>query len=183
MAKAFLIRWGYDQDFKDVKLQTREPGFAIDSEKFYIGTGDKNIHIPSEDFIGSMIIDGVIKYAPVSGTALELNTLQKNKTLAYNTDTKRLQYKTNSGTIVQNASLKEVPTALPTSFVVQASNIDIMDSNSVTLAGITRPLKMVFLNGALCTLEATDPHRLSANTTEGTIKINGCADGDIIAYF
>ena len=183
MAKAFLIRWGFEQDFGDIKLQAREPGFAVDSEKLYIGTGDKNVHFPNEDFVSAMISDGVIKYKPMSGTTLELATNQISKTIAYNTDTKRLQYKTASGTIVQNAAAREIPTALPTSVVVQSANIDIHDGNSVTLAGITRPLKMVFLNGRLCSLETSDIHELTVDAASGTIKVKECVAGDIIAYF
>ena len=183
MAKAFLIRWGYDQDFKDIKLQSREPGFAVDAEKLYIGTGDKNIHIPNEDFIKIMIDDGVLKYTPKTGTTLVLNTEQENGTIAYNTDNKRFQYKTSTGTIVQAASTNDIPSQTPTSVTVAASNIDIADFNSVTLSGMTRPLKMVFLNGALCSLSIDDTHKLTVNALNGTIKVRECVEGDIISYF
>lgn len=183
MAKAFLIRWGYDQDFKDIKLQTREPGFAIDTEKFLIGTGDKNIHIPNEDFVKAMITDGVLKYTPITGTTAELASNQLPKTVAYNTDTRKMQYKTVSGTIVANATTTDIPTNTPTSVTVAQENIDSSDANSVSLSGMTRPLRMVYLNGLLCTLNPDDPHRLTVDNTTGTIKINECVAGDIIAYF
>jgi len=183
MAKAFLIRWGYDQDFKDIKLQTREPGFAVDSEKLYIGAGDKNIHIPNEDFIKAMIDDGILTYTPITGSTGALSTEQKNGRIAYNTDTKKLQYKTSAGVIIQNATTVDIPTYTPTSVVVSDDNIDANDSNSVTLTGVNRPLKMVFLNGSLCTLNASDLHRLSVDSVSGTIKIKECSNGDIIAYF
>jgi len=183
MAKAFLIRWGYEQDFKDIKLQTREPGFAIDTEKFFIGTGDKNIHIPNEDFVSAMIKDGVLKYTPITGTSQELSSIQENGTIAFNTDTKRLQYKTMSGNIIQQVLPTDIPSYTPTSVVVSAENIDVSDNNSVTLAGITKPLKMFFLNGVLCTTNQNDPHMITIDNSANTVKIKECAENDIISYF
>lgn len=183
MAKAFLIRWGYEQDFSDIKLQTREPGFAIDTEKFFIGTGDKNIHIPNEEFVASMIADGVIGYKPLFGTTQELSNSQENGAIAYNTEVKRIQYKTSAGTVIQHATVNDIPSYTPTSVTVAQANIDTNDSNSVTLSGMTRPLKMVFLNGSLCTLNPNDPHRLQIDNVSATVKIYNCVEGDIIAYF
>lgn len=183
MAKAFLIRWGYEQDFKDIKLQTREPGFAIDTEKFFIGTGDKNIHIPSEDFVSAMIADGVLKYKPLTGTTRELASIQENGTIAFNTESKRLQYKTMNGSVIPQVLPTDIPSYTPTSVVVAQENIDTNDNNSVTLSGMTRPLKMVFLNGKLCSTNTNDPHVITIDAQMGTVKIRDCAKDDIISYF
>ncbi len=183
MAKAFLIRWGYEQDFSNIKLQAREPGFAVDTEKVFIGTGDKNIHIPNEDFVSAMIADGVLKYKPLVGSTAELSVNQGNGTIAFNSETGRLQYKTLSGGIVSQVLKTEIPSPSPISVTVTAANIDIADNNSVTLSGMTKPLKMVFLNGILCSLSQNDTHRMTVDPIAGTIKINECAEGDIITYY
>jgi len=183
MAKAFLLRWGYQNDFDAIKLQTREMGFAVDTTKLYIGTDDANLHIPNEGFVASMITAGVAKYKPVAGTTLELQSSQLPGATAYNTDEKRLQHKTASGTIINVANLSDLPRSEAYSVSVAIENIDAANANSVTLTGYTSPIKMVFLSGNLCTNNAVDPHQYTVDDVAGTLTIKECVPGDIIAYF
>lgn len=183
MAKAFLTRWGYQNDFDSIKLQTRELGFAIDVEKLYIGTDDSNIHIPNEGFIAEMIKTGILTYKPVVGTILELQSAQLAGALAYNVDDKKVQYKTASGTTIKLASTSDLPSGEATSVVVAQENIDVGNSNSVALSGYTRPIKLVFLNGSLCTNNDNDAHKYTIDAVNSTLTVKECVAGDIIAYF
>lgn len=183
MAKAFLIRWGYQNDFDSIKLQTRELGFAVDAEKLYIGSDDSNIHIPNEAYVERMIDSGVLAYKPVTGTTLELQSAQPVGSLSFNSDDKKIQYKMASGTIIKLANVIDLPSGEATSVTVSLENIDVGNFNSVTLSSYTRPIKLVFLNGSLCTNNPDDPHRYVIDPVNSTITIKECAEGDIIAYF
>ena len=183
MAKAFLIRWGYQNDFDSIKLQTREIGFTVDTAKVYVGSDDSNIHIPNEAYVKSMIDSGVLTYKPVTGTTLELQAAQIVGALAFNNDDKKIQYKMASGTIIKLANATDLPSGEATSVTVALANIDAGNFNSVTLSSYTRPIKLVFLNGSLCTNNPDDPHRYTIDSVNSTITIKECAEGDIIAYF
>ena len=183
MAKAFLLRWGYQNDFDSIKLQTRELGFAVDTEKIYIGTDDSNVHLPNEGFVSTMITTGVALYKPTSGTTLELATTHLAGTIGYDTDEKRLKFKSLTGTIISLAKTTEIPVGDATSVVVAIENIDAGDNNSVLLTGYVRPVRLVFLNGILCTNNVADPHQYIVSEVNSTIKIKECAVNDIIAYF
>ncbi len=183
MAKAFLLRWGYQNDFDSIKLQTRELGFSIDSEKLYIGTDDANIHIPNEAFTKALAISEVLKYKPTIGTTLELLTTQVASSLAFNSEEKRIQYKNSSGAVIKIVNMTDLPSGDAVSVVVASENIDAGDNNSVTLSDYTRPIRMIFLNGILCTNNANDAHMYTLDNINSTITIKECVAGDIIAYF
>lgn len=183
MAKAFLLRWGTQNDFDSIKLQTRELGVAIDTTKLYLGTDDANVHIPNEQFVSSMIASGLTQYKPAYGSTQDLQTTQKNGMLGYNVDTKRLRYKTPTGAVIPLANTSDLPTKEPTVVTVAAANIDTADNNSVTLTSFVRPTIIIFLNGILCTSSDSDAHKYTLNELNSTIKINGCAENDIISYF
>ena len=183
MAKAFLLRWGYQNDFDAIKLQTRELGYAVDSVKLFIGTDDANVHIPNEAFVSTMITNGVAKYKPVAGTALSLQASHLPGALAYSTDDKRIQYKTASGTSINVANLSDLPVGDAMSVIVSIENIATESFNSVTLNGFTSPIRMVFLNGSLCTNNPVDTHQYTVDSVAGTLTVKECTAGDIIAYF
>ena len=183
MAKAFLIRWGTQNDFDSVKLQVRELGFTIDNERLWIGGNDENIHIPNEQFLKSYVAGEVPKYQPVTGTTAELATLQAPGAIAYNSEESRLSYKTKSGQKINLASTVDLPSRSPISVKVALENIDANDNNSVTITGYNRPIELIFVNGRLCTKEPTDPNTYSVDKASQTLKVYGCAENDIISYF
>lgn len=183
MAKAFLLRFGSENDFKSIKLQTRELGFAIDSEKLYVGGEDKNIHIPSEDFVKNIVEYAISNRTNIEGSTQELQEKQKIGSVAYNSDTKRMQFVTKKGTKIEMASKKDLLLTESSNFTVTDENIDSDDENSVTLGSFYRPYVMVFLNGILVTNNSDDNHQYTYDNSAGTLKIKQCAAGDIIAYF
>lgn len=181
MAKAFLLRFGTESDFGSIKLQTRELGVAVDSEKLYLGFDDKNVFIPNESQVVSIIDTNLHKYRHTIGTTLELVSAHKDNTIAFDTTLKRLKYK-NSGTTISIASKSEVSLPDPVSFVVETGNIDTNDGDNVLLAGFSRPMRNIFKNGLLCTKEATDTNRYTFDNTTLDLKVYGCVAGDIISY-
>ncbi len=183
MAKAFLVRWGTQNDFDSIKLQIREIGFTIDNEKMYIGGNDANIHIPNESFIGTMISEAVPKYKPMVGTGLELVTTHLPGAIAFNSETSILIYKTAGGSSISLARSIDLPAKTVYSVKVAAENIDAGDNNSVLLTNYERPIELIFLNGVLCTPEDYDAHKYTVNIELKTLKINGCVADDTISYF
>ena len=181
MAKAFLLRYGTENDFKSIKLQTRELGVAIDSEKLYLGLEDRNVHVPHEDLVAELISRSLSNYTHPTGTTAELTATQKTGTIAFDTELKRLRYKSQEGAISLVTPI-DLPAKDPVSFVVESANIDTDDNNSVSLTGFTRPTRTVFLNGNLCTTQPTDAHRYSFDAETKVLKIYGCQEDDIIAY-
>lgn len=182
MAKAYLIRKGYQEEFDRINLFARELGFTLDTNRLLIGDGESNIHIPNEPLVASMILSGVAKYAPTSGITADLETLHAAGTFAYDTDTQRVIYKSKAGLVSILARTTEAMLADPVSIVITAENIDAADSNSVTLTDFSRPTRTVFLNGILCTQRAEDAHRYSFVSETKVLKIMGCVAGDIISY-
>ncbi len=183
MAKAFLIRWGSQNDFEAIKLQTRELGYAIDTIRLYIGSEDGNIHIPNESFIMSKIAEEVPKYKVAAGTTVELNTVQLNGAFGFNTDIEKITYKTSSGGIKTMAYSSDLPTKTGYTVVVAVENIDAGDNNSVTLTDYERPIELIFLNGKLCTTHANDSNKYLIDSELKTLKIDGCEENDLITYF
>ena len=183
MAKGFLLRWGTEADFRAVKLALREAGFTVDAEKMYIGGAEKNHHIPNEAFVNSMIIEGVAKYKPVSGETAELVAAHKKGAFAFNTTLQRLLYKKEDDTVIKVVTDQNMPVKTASTVVVAAANIDANDDNSVSISGYDRPVELVFLNGTLCTTNANDPHKYVVDPATHILKIKGCAENDIIAYF
>ena len=183
MAKAFLLRWGTQNDFDEIKLHVRELGFTIDNERLWLGGNDENIHIPNEQFLKSYVAGEVPKYQPVTGTTTELQTLQAPGALGYNTEENRLSYKTKAGQKIDIVSTSDLPLKSPISVVVAIENIDTNDDNSVLITGYNRPIELIFLNGKLCTKESTDSNRYEVDDTANTLKVYGCSENDIISYF
>ena len=184
MAKAFLVRWGRQIDFDSIKLSSRELGLAVDTVKLLIGTEDGNLHIPNEDFVKDMISSSLESRSLLYGTTIELQTKQLPGILAYDSDKKKIIYSTPDGSGVINvANEASLPLSRAISVKIEAANIDVNDSNSVTLAGYTRPVEMVFLNGMLCTTNASDLRRYAVDRVAHTLKVYGCAENDIVAYF
>ncbi len=183
MAKAFLIRWGTQNDFDSIKLQVRELGFTIDNERLYIGGNDDNIHIPNEMFMKTYVASEVPKYKPLTGSTAELISAHLPGALAYDIDDKRIIYKTPSGVKINMASTSDLPLQTPFSVKVLLDNIDSVDGNSVTISGYNRPIEMIFLNGSLCTTNQEDTRRYEVDRTAQTLKVYGCSENDIIAYF
>jgi hypothetical protein len=183
MAKAFLIRWGTQNDFDAIKLLLRELGFAVDSEKLYIGGEDENIHIPKESYVRDLILGYLPKYAIPYGDSLALDSSQVLSGLGYNTVTEKLSYRRPVGSPVNIVIDKDMPAQTSTTFKVLLENIDTGDSNSVTLTGYNRPIEMIFRNGILCTTHADDEHRYVVDRDLDTLKIYNCLENDIIAYF
>ncbi len=183
MAKAFLIRWGSQSDFDSIKLQTRELGYAIDTIRLFIGSEDANIHIPNEEYMRATILSEVPKYKITRGTDLELTTSQLPGALGYSIDNSKLSYKTTTGTVKPLAFSADIPAKTGLTVTVEASNIEILDNNSVTLTNYDRPIELIYLNGKLCTTSANDINRYMVDSGLKTLKINGCAEGDLITYF
>jgi hypothetical protein len=183
MAKAFLIRWGTQNDFDSIKLQLRELGFSVDNERLYIGGNDENIHIPNESYLRAYVDSAASRYKPVYGPAADLIAAQENGMIAYSTDEKRISYKTPTGVKINIASTADLPLQTPFSVKVLAENIETADNNSVTLAGYNRPIEMIFLNGVLCTTNEDDTNRYEVDRLAQTLKVYGCSENDIIAYF
>ena len=183
MAKAYLIRKGYQEEFDRIDLFARELGFTLDTNRLLIGDGEQNLHIPNEQFVANMILTGVAGYKPATGTTTELDSQHQNETIAYDTDTQRLIYKNSTGAKSILARTSELPLADPTAIIVAAENIDVGDQNSVSLTAFTRPSRMIFLNGVLCTKNANDPHNYFYDSATTTMKITECVAGDIISYF
>jgi len=183
MAKAFLLRWGTQNDFDSIKLAVRELGFAVDVERLYIGGNDENIHIPNEAFLKEYVASEVPKYKPIAGTTQELLSLQTPGALAYNTDENRMTYMSPIGSIYKFVTLSDMPLSAPFSVKVLSENIEESDNNSVTIQGYNRPIEMIYLNGRLCTTHSDDPNRYEVDRDAQTLKIYNCAENDIIAYF
>jgi len=184
MAKAFLLRWGTQNDFDSIKLQVRELGFVVDTERLYVGGEDENIHIPNEIFIKNMILNYIPKYAIPYGNTLSLETSQVLSGLGYNTVTEKLSYKTpNSGSLINIVVDKDMPSNVSSTFKVLAENINTGDNNSVTLTGYNRPIEMIFKNGILCTTNADDQNRYIVDRNTNILKVYNCLENDIIAYF
>ena len=183
MAKAYLIRKGYQEEFDRINLYARELGFALDTSRLLIGDGEENIHIPNEQFVASMITAKVLAYKPKSGTTVELDSAHVPGTFAYDTEMKRVIYKSASGAKSILARTSELPMSDATAITVATVNIDIAAQNGVLLTSFNRPLRMIFLNGKLCTNLASDPHQYIFNETEKTVLITECVAGDIISYF
>jgi hypothetical protein len=183
MAKEFKIRWGYEEDFKNIKLAPREPGLAIDSNKFYMGTEAGNMHIPSEQYTDGMIDAKLASYKIPAKTTTELADEKYTGVLAYNSTIGRVQYKTSSGDILKLAASRDLPLKMPITVQVAQENIEENDNNSVTITGFERPIVMVFLNGVLCTTHASDQHKLTYDEENKAIKIDNCVAGDLITYY
>ncbi len=183
MAKAYLIRKGYQEEFDRINLFARELGYSLDTNKLFIGDGEDNVHIPNEQFVANMVLVGVAKYGPVSGTTTELDSKHGNGTFAYDTDTQRVLYKSSAGAVSILARTSELPLGDATTIKLAVENIDAGDSNRVTLTDFNRPYRMLMLNGVMCTSHATDPHQYVYDATAKTVTIKECADGDIISYF
>lgn len=183
MAKAFLVRWGTQNDFDAIKLQIREIGFTIDNERLWVGGNDENLHIPNENFVKNMILTEVPKYKPLTGTSVELLTTHSPGALAFNKDGKHLVYKTPTGQNLTLVDTSMMPSNTATSVKVALENIDTADNNSVTINGYDRQIEMVFLNGVLCTIHPDDTRRYEVNRTDKTLKVYGCSENDIISYF
>jgi hypothetical protein len=183
MAKAFLLRWGTQNDFDAIKLQVRELGFTIDNERLYVGGEDENIHIPKESFIREMISGEIPKYAVPYGNSLALESAQVLSGFGYNTVTSKLSYRRPVGTPINLVTDKDIPSQASTSVSVTLENIDTGDSNSVTLTGYNRPIEMIFKNGLLCTPNTDDQNRYVVNRELNTLKVYNCTENDIIAYF
>jgi len=183
MAKAFLIRFGTENDFKAIKLQTRELGMALDTERLYLGGEDKNIHIPSEDFIKTSIKDAVNNRKILEGNTVDLQNSQIPGSIAFNTELNRPQYLTQSGKKTLIAVTSDLGKKEASTIVVQDGDVDTDDSNSVSLGDFIRPQIMVFLNGVLVTNNSGDPHQYSYDAENKILKIKECSSGDIIAFF
>lgn len=183
MAKAFLVRWGTQNDFDSIKLQIRELGFTIDNERLYVGGNDKNIHIPSEEYVSSMISEKLEEETLLSGTTIELQTKQLPGILAFDKDKRKISYNTpDGGGILYLANEASLPLRKPVSVSVATENIDADDSNSVSIAGFTRPVEIIFRNGQLCTDLPSDTNRYSIDRASNILKVYNCADGDVISY-
>lgn len=183
MAKAFLVRWGTQNDFDAIKLQIREIGFTIDNEKMYIGGNDENLHIPNEAYVNGLISAAIPTYKPITGTSIQLLTIHPPGAIAYDSDEKRLIYKTGAGVAINIANTSDIPSQTSFSVKVDLANIDAGDNNSVTLTGYDRPIELIFLNGILCTTHSDDVRKYTVDRTAKTLKINGCSENDIISYF
>jgi hypothetical protein len=183
MAKAFLIRWGTQNDFDSIKLQLREFGFAVDTERVFIGGEDENLHIPNESYVRDMILNEVPKYSIPNGTAIEVSDKQVLSGLGYVYTSDTLTYKTPLGNIEEIVFKKNTPLKTSVTVKVLDENIDANDNNSVTITGYNRPIEMIFLNGRLCTTHEDDPHRYIIDQDNSTLKIYGCVANDLISYF
>ena len=183
MAKEFKIRWGYEKDFEVIKLAPRELGCAIDTNKLFLGTTDGNIHIPNEKYTNSMIKTALDLFTIASGTATELSGESFKEKLAYNTTIKRIQYQDRDGAVHRLLFPEDLMLSRPISVQLTEENIDLEDNNSVIINGFDRPFIMVYVNGVLATDHASDPHQLTIDTENKTLKIIGCAAGDIISYY
>ena len=182
MAKAYLLRRGFQEEFDRIDLYARELGFTDDTNRLLVGDGEKNIHIPNEQFVASMVATGVLGYKPKTGTTAELDLEQANGTFAYNTDTQRVVYRSPTGVKSILARASELNLNDPLAFVVAAANIDAGNSNSVLLSDFTRPTRTLFLNGKLCTQLSSDPHAYTYDAVAKTVSIKECVEGDIISY-
>jgi len=183
MAKAFLLRFGSEEDFKSIKLQLREPGFAIDSEKLFIGGTSRNLHIPNEEYVSKMINEHIDKRGILSGTSTDLAVSQPLLSFAYDTTLKRIVFKGGDGQrhiIVEN---KDIPRRTGVSIKIAAENIETEDNNSVIIQGYNSPIEMIFKNGILCTVHPDDPNRYEVDRENNLLKIYNCAENDIITYF
>ena len=183
MAKGFLVRWGSEADFRAVKLALREIGFAVDTEKMFIGGAEDYYHIPNEIFVRNMITDGVAKYKPVAGETAELVAAHKKGAFAFNTTLQRILYKKEDESVLKVVTDQDMPIKTASTVVVAAANIDANDNNSVSISGYNRPIELIFLNGVLCTTNASDPHQYVVDPATHILKIKECAENDIIAYF
>jgi hypothetical protein len=181
MAKALLLRTEVDQIFSEKKLEFREPGFSKDAEKFYIGGLLANIHIPNETFVATMISIALSTHGPTFGTTAVLIEGHKNNTFAFNTDTNKLLLKVGE-TPVAIPTRGELATAEQTSVVVSAANIDAGDGH-VLLVDFTRPTKMIFVDGILCSNEGTASKRYTFDSQTNELKVYGCVEGSVISHF
>ena len=183
MAKAFLVRFGTEDDFKAIKLQTREIGMALDTEKLYLGGEDRNIHIVSEEYAQTMIKKAVKGRKTAEGTTSELQNIQTPGSFAFNNELNRPQYLTESGKKISISVTSDLGKKDASTVVVQDGDIDTDDSNSVSLGDFIRPQKIIFLNGLLVTNNSSDPHQYTYDEANKILKIKECAAGDIIAFF
>ena len=182
MAKAFLVRFGFENDFKSIKLQTRELGMALDTLKLYLGSEDENIHIPSETMVKSYIDTALSNFANEAGTTVELNTTQAVGSIAFNTETDKLQFRKTLSTFSNILTSSDAPRFEINSIVVDAENIDALDSNSISLVDFIRSSIRVYRNGLLCSSSISDINRYAFDDVSNVLKVYNCAAGDIVSY-
>jgi hypothetical protein len=181
MAKALLLRTEQDSVFANTRLEFREPGFSKDAEKFYIGGMIANIHIPNETFVSQMITTALQDHGPKFGTTATLVEGHKEHTFAFNTETNKLLLKI-SGVPIAIPTRGELANAEQTSVVVEAANIDAGDQH-VLLSNFTRATRMIFVDGLLCSNEATAAKRYTFNSQTNELKVYGCVENSVISYF
>jgi hypothetical protein len=128
-----------------------------------------------------MIATALSTHGPKFGTTAVLTEGHRDGTFAFNTDTNKLLLKV-TGVAVAIPTRGELATAEQTSVVVSAANIDGGDGH-VLLVEFTRPTKMIFVDGILCSNESTAPKRYTFNAQTNELKVYGCVDGSIISHF
>lgn len=181
MAQALLLRTEADEIFQSKRLEFREPGFSRDLEKFYMGGLTENIHIPSEKFVGDMIKAALAENGPKFATTAILEETHVAGTFAFNTDTNRLLLKVGDAPVA--IALKaEIPGTDQIAIKVAAANIDISDG-SVLLENFNRPVRMIFVDGILCSSEGTATKRYTYDSVAKKAFVFGCIDGSVISYF
>lgn len=181
MAQALLLRTEADEIFQSKRLEFREPGFSRDLEKFYMGGLNGNIHIPNEKFVEDMIKASLTSDGPKFATTAALEEGHVSGTFAFNTDTNRLLLKIED-TPVAIAMKSELPSSDQIAVKVTTANIDANDG-SVLLENFTRSVRMIFVDGILCSSESTATKRYTYDTAAKKVFVFGCIDGSVISYF
>ena len=182
MSKAFLLRTEKDDKFRTIKLEFREPGFSNDLEKFYVGGASGNIHIPNEEFVSNMISTELSSFGPTKGTTAALATTHVVGTFAFNSDLNRIIYKATEEASITVATVSDILAKEQISVAIVSDNIDANDG-SVSFVEFTRPVKMIFVDGILCTNNAASAKRYTFDTATKTLKVFGAVDGSIVSYF
>ena len=182
MAKAFLMRTDKDAKFQTIKLEFREPGFSNDLEKLYIGGAEGNIHIPNEDYVTRMIEQSLSADSLLHQSTSDLQVNQTAHTIAFNTDLNKLVYKVSTDASIAIPSSAEVPMGEQNTVTISSANIDSNDG-SVIFADFNRTLKMIFIDGILCTNNSASEKRYTFDSATNTLKVFGASDGSIVSYF
>jgi len=183
-AKELLLRYGYEDDFERINLKVRELGFAVDTDKLYIGTSQGNAHIPNfievTNKIKEMIKNRRIKF----GDEAYINSNLLPAQMGFNTTKHRIEVIDPTTNIRQTYITKaDHLLNVPKTIKLSDDDIDHDDNDSITLTDFTRPIIMVFLNGALVTDHSDDPHTYSYDTDKKELKVTGCSDGDLLSFY
>ena len=163
------------------KLQVRELCVNLVTEKLYLRLRGGLSHIVSETFMSEYVTQKLETRSLMTVSDSTDPATLIDKSVVFNSTATALQY-IHGNSRITLASISQLPLNEPQTVEVSTANIDSVDG-SVSLSNFTRPMIMVYIDGILCVPSANATKRYIFNTLTKELKVFGCQDGSVIAYY